>query len=1177
MSIGIELIFSRDLICKFTQDKDIEDEAESHTRQWQMIGLFDFLSIAPINGLEDVGTFEGGRQWTPATPEQRSPSGGGPSDQSRRRTVSIGAHSGLVLIPFEDELQMDPPDSAAAGERTVLRSGRKSTVGPFEANVITPDLGSDDDSEAATKEEQAAEIARRNAYPLLVGVKFSLSVIAYELEKLYTGVLHSTEALRRIINKAIQTNRQQEDPKADQVPRQIKLYRTLSNPDLVLLALPQDAIELRALDRMIQRLRTLELETLRQELQTMKEEGLTSGGSALPGGNREKDSNWDFQHPNPPLRGHALADVAEFLAFRQNSGQELNAFNFDGGDKPSVKLRLDYRLCLDCGHDAWIKKTLANALNGLKPPAARETIEALQKLNWHSFGRHTLSGVLYRIDDFVNLWNIVWYCYKLRAANLIDSHTTISFPDDLPMAALPVPREGTMIDPTLELAWCIAEWPNAEIGFIIENLTWWAERYLSSTQQQEFLNSVGTFRSCFLHHELASAARDLTPFLRQLSFACSPKNQQLWDDFRSNSDPEKFSDEVSELIVHLHLAVRNRLEHRSGQADPTLPHTLVHGASKLIGAYSAVSWFSGELFAKWKHVRRDKQEDEYCHADELAVCVAAGNQGRVIFNILFEDFRRFVERREGKRLAEATPGDWSARLLLLEISGRSLFRPEACLLHCLQETVQYSEWYLSDRVMTLRSRLNAWILAEYRLILMGMLRTPVPGEKPEDYPACAIEIYRYLYALLAHIVQKAARTRSAQDLAHQQYRSFKSLDGYEPLKYFGDILAKMSPLDFVRLVTEAIEEYLPQVEVWRELPGFRKEFQEKYGIDPCKGLVSRLPLWTARLIETLNGAPAAPTLEQITRTREPSREGGRHSGGVPGEPFRVRAKNLVDLVVEVASDIGMWCALDHLVSHASKQDAATEAKIRTVQDRLRDVHLVFSSLMKLARERAGHYFTEAEFRLMILRWTIHAVAVSDVKVGIESLLNWFELNPGLRANGASEESLPEFLQWKKVKERIESFPEFYSGIFKPEPGHLISSLNPKALEPGDHRRPRTAFVFYQDPATLNADESLEDLGLPLPTDLGAAGQMLWTNFNETWNLVRKRSQLHAEIQAATESERGTLENLQSKNDHKLSASQIKFVTELWAKSVRLRYHQAFEPSKPTQEEKDAKPGDAKQS
>jgi hypothetical protein len=180
------------------------------------------------------------------------------------------------------------------------------------------------------------------------------------------------------------------------------------------------------------------------------------------------------------------------------------------------------------------------------------------------------------------------------------------------------------------------------------------------------------------------------------------------------------------------------MEYRSVDTNPFLPSALEHGACKLVSAYTVVIWLCYEFFRR----TAGSTADDHCDSDNFAACLCAGFEGKVLCQEVFRDFRQFVEyKADGRRLSEIAPNGWTARPWLLEISGKSLLRPEVCIVHCMHEVAELSEWILTDRCLNLRFYLNKWILKEVIANVVNFIRIDaLAANKPLDTE----EIQRHL-------------------------------------------------------------------------------------------------------------------------------------------------------------------------------------------------------------------------------------------------------------------------------------------------------------------------------------------------------------------------------------------------------------------------------------------------
>ncbi|MFO0904284.1 MAG: hypothetical protein U0939_14875 [Pirellulales bacterium] len=830
MTIGLELVFSRDLTCKFLGAASGGNNLDKLRLGWQVAGQFDFLQARPISSLQDLAQRE----------------------QVRGKHVGIGAHAGLVVLPDWDAKSTDWEHFASFGELVQAGKGHSE---------------------------------KAKSAPLLAGARLSLSPVAYELAKSYTAVIDSIKAVEAIVRRLPGFEALGEE--------RIQVLRSLGSPEIVVLALPENHSQLQLVDFIFQELRQTSLEELAEAIVQL---------------NGRKD--YPFQHRRP-LPGHALASLDEFLAFRVDDELKLHWTS-----PADSRLRLDFHLRTDVGHEYWFKRSPKENVD-----AACPTLEFAERPTRHYWGRHPLRAPLASLDQWVANWRLLVSGTNERQANFVNCETTISFADDQDRSPAPG-IETHARHPAWELdAVCVPDPISAsesgspkderkiapiwlEVEEICRQLDLWSHEFLSTSQRDEFLNTVHTFRACFLHQELSSAARDLIPFFRQLSLACHADRRQDWRTYRQSVDIEKFSLEVSTLVSHLYRAVRNRLEHRSNASDPTNPHTLEHGACKLVNAYSAIYWFVSELFARRTSLidERDAQSSDYCHAGNLAVAVASGSQGQIACREVFRGFRIHYERKVIKRRLSEQSGEnaWNARLLLLEVSGNSLFQPDMCLVHCAHEVAEFSDWLVSDRARVLRERLCEWISCYYVAILIKL-----------------IDLRENLSQKASDQSQPGLLGRLEDYLGDNLWSMLWKSDEEQQL------ILSLGPVEFCEQMGIRIRKQLVQLANWNS-----------------QSPNSHLPMLASNLIACLTS----------------------------DETFTEMARDLRDLVRELSADIGMWAFLDHLRSRGYQES-------RTALERLRDVHHTFSKIIESHLERCRGQVSQDEAQLFLLRWSLQAAAV----------------------------------------------------------------------------------------------------------------------------------------------------------------------------------------------------------
>lgn len=234
--------------------------------------------------------------------------------------------------------------------------------------------------------------------------------------------------------------------------------------------------------------------------------------------------------------------------------------------------------------------------------------------------------------------------------------------------------------------------------------------HLGRTQGGELLKVFETLRHSLLRSERVGGIRDLLPFFRQLG-ACLHLVDE-WDLYlrKGRNALEDTSNSLTYLTNHLWRAIRNRIESRVENLDPSFPGTLDNGASKLVNAYSIVALICWEMFSTDDGEKRQVAY-EINVAQRFAASVCSGSAGRVECQEAFAYFREFYEQYDGKPISSKQVG-WCSPLLMLNISGPVLYRPEAAFVHCMHEMAEFANWSQRSATDQLRPLLNEHILAE---------------------------------------------------------------------------------------------------------------------------------------------------------------------------------------------------------------------------------------------------------------------------------------------------------------------------------------------------------------------------------------------------------------------------------------------------------------------------------
>lgn len=983
-----------------------------------------------------------------------------------------------------DFLAVHPMDSLESIWTWAESSPKTVAIGAHSGIILAADDNDSMSEEFAgyvkTSRNNNDDLAK--SHPILASCKLSLSPVTYELVDLYTGVLDTVDALKKAIKKKLGS--------VNDLPESLQMFRTLGSPDIVILALPQSYTELLACNRLFQQIRELSILELVSEL-------APSAGS--------------IQHDVDSIVGHALAACDEMIAFRVDRDG-----NFHFSENHARQIRIDFGLRLDCGHENVVREAcgeLALWQNG-------------EEQNTHTWDRYPVRGTLSSLGDLVEFWQQQWANYDYRASNLIDSTSVVSFPE-----ARSTEPNGHKLH---SLAWCLRDQEESdiwhELSKIDDTLTAWSIRFLPDVQRNEFQNTVRSFRSCFLHHELASAARDLIPFFRQLSLACSQENFEAWSHYRAETDVERFSEEVSTLFQHLNRAVRNRLEHRSHTSDPTVRHTLEHGACKLVNAYTAIYWFCGEVFSRRTQIdiAPESEWTDYCDASHLAVAVASGAQGRVACREVFSGFRKHCERLIGSRISDEAPDTWTSRLLLLEISGKTLFRPEICMVHCLHETAEFSDWLEKDETAELRCRLNEWSIFAYEDYL-GKSALDPDGSVSPGREELQQELVRFLDSLIRKAIDQGLEDPSEVEFLSGAVPGQAQSAKFERPANYQEAIRKLHPVEFSKLLHFAITQKVPTEKAWTDTAEWRSQAEQKY---------VRVPL-------------IANDVKQAV---------------VADKSLLSKLRYHRELLKEVAADVGMWCAFDHLVSDGKPQK-------RSENERLHDVHLIYTSIIEAHMERAYDAVTHDEAVLFLIRWAIQAAAVSeDEATWVGSIISWLEKiiekeeiehHAVLQEQETAEASTEAHrrVRWKGLltewtraipesqeswQEAVRALPGSYQTIFPIETDSdedsltLVSSLRRKD---GDKY-----FLYYwsrQKRKRLISESARLEQTFFFPfqdrCDVGQAEKSLWDVFNRTWQTHRAHF----------------VENNASSSE--MAMSQLELVFHTWAKACRLRYSRAFQP------------------
>jgi len=700
--------------------------------------------------------------------------------------------------------------------------------------------------------EKMAEVALGcTKHPLVVCTSITLSPPAYEFGAHYACVLATLQKMGEAIRREIDL--------APDFPPTV-LFQSLGGPDLVVVSLPQTPLQLLRVHGVIQKAKTLDLREIVPDIVV--------------------GNHWP---------GHACSVVEPILAIHPSAVSQFGGKAFRE-EEVAIGLRLRFMLRVECGHE---KVVVADLVKNYGVQLEQQESGGHALLAW---APHTIHGVFRHLSDFARLLSERWYCPDWREANLIDSATLLFVPDERVAAVgpeLPYPK-----------IWRLRSELVQELEAMRAGISGFAEAFLGRAQRTELLAIFTSFESCFYRHEFLAAARDLFPFFRQVAkmFSCTSTWKSYLDTSVSEGEArnrrrDKFDNQMQFLLSCLSRAVRNRMEHRSFDANPFLPTTLEHGACKLVSAYTVVIWLCEEIFRR----QAGELPGNSCDTQHFAACLCAGSEGRVVCQELFREFRTFVEHKhQGKRISEIGENGWTARPWLLEISGKSLLRPELCLVHCMHEVAELSDWIRTPRCDLLRFRLNKWILMEVVANARQIVRRSgtANATAPDRYDD-AVELL-VLWCILGCWKVDVLRKNPEDLLAAMQ-----------------DLCQEVDPETLIAMVRKAIIE-----------SGFPRQ--------PDEDWESPVPAFTSQF-----------------NNRE----------------FIRAIDAIASLVPEIIGDIGMHCALEHVLRIRGVNS-------RTPEQRFDDVNKVFESLLVAVMESRGPQRSRSRIEQTILhRWALQGAAV----------------------------------------------------------------------------------------------------------------------------------------------------------------------------------------------------------
>jgi hypothetical protein len=730
--------------------------------------------------------------------------------------------------------------------------------------VLFPLREVDADKLASTRLDCSSE------HKLMFCLAITLSPAAYEFAPHYNGVFDAINRMAARLQATIDASR---------FPTTI-MFRSLGSPDLVLVALPNDPAELRAAHSLERQARTALLRDIRP---------VTA-----------------FEDDWP---GHACSLVEPIIAFQPKS-EIFDAPDFHKAED-EVGMALRFAMRVDSGHEVAILADLEANFPSVQIDASAPHGRLLR-----ASAPYTIHGTIRHLSDFIRLLRERWYFPSWRESNLIDTVTVLFFPEDEL-----TDRNGSA---DYRKAWQLRQEVVVELEAIRAAFSQFGKAFLGQTPYGELMRIFGSFQSCFYRFEYLGVARDLFPFFSQLASAF--RSLDVWEEYLraplaladgASKRSDRFDDQIADLLSHLSRAIRNRMENRSVHSDLFLATTLEHGGCKLVSAYTVVFWLCSELFR-----RRLGETAETCDSNHFAACLCAGVEGRVVCRQLFADFRRFAQAR-GRATGQVVDGRWTAPLMLLEISGASLLRPEMCLVHCMHEVAELSDWICQKRCDELRVGINRWILREVVTAARSLYR-----ESAEPASESAIHTSQELLELLVcccvvsycNPEVKLASLKTPEQLIAA---IDKILLETHPEQFAGNIIRALVETSYTTILAHSNDVLVAKAYA-NPVPDFTKQFHNERFIDAVTPLVH--------------------------------------------------------LVQELVGDIGMWCALDHLLG-------LRDHHVRDAAQRFLDLCRIYESLMIAVMESRGpRRSRETIERLILHRWLLQAVAV-QTEAGVERVMS----------------------------------------------------------------------------------------------------------------------------------------------------------------------------------------------
>lgn len=627
-----------------------------------------------------------------------------------------------------------------------------------------------------------------------------------------------------------------------------------------------------------------------------------------------------------PQCNHCFSGVQANIAYRDYKSLFTDFGNWSG-EPPSQAPKFLCRVTVGPGHE---KEFIDRALNGLTLGKDEQP-----STSW------AYRSVLLRFDNIQNALTAIYQGLYVdvdgestRCKDVVSLRTTILFPTH---HSLSLSHSISSISQELSDRLQLLSAP--------ESLPYF--RFLNQTQQRELSSLFNSWIGAFRRNDRAITVRDLLPFFTQLGLCL---NHPAWGDYLgsegANSGVE-FNEEFSVLNIQSWRAIRNRIEQRGEPSDPAFPNTLESGASKLVNAYTAAGWLGWEMLRD----HTDIEGDGHCASNQFAACVTAGEGGRVLGETLFADFLKFARKHKNKYNVNPV-FEWDAPLVLLQISGPTLFQPELAFARLLHEVAEFCDWLSVPGTSPLRIEINRWLLGEFtRAVVANIDRkrqlTSATTKNEFDYVYIAIKLM--LVCLPEDVATGIPRSR--KDLDDRLLTRLDALTSSSALGEFLDRFTKWK---------DAVDSHL---DLLLHACSLKEAISNEATVTKVFPDLLRPPLERLLILDITSGTSDSTSLLDWCH------EFGKH-------------------VNEVLADIGGWYALDSILASGDES--------RYSETRCRDINIWFSSMLRSGLEAwpDGHPERIQTSIAIGVRWATQISAIMSKEESSENVnpqwCKWFK-------------------------------------------------------------------------------------------------------------------------------------------------------------------------------------------